>query len=73
MVAKIYIDNKKYKEINNSFDFKLIIFYNIYNRSCLLAKSYIIAFLIILKKLVQEYYYNYILLAKTFNTVYAYI
>jgi len=30
-VAKIYIEEQKYGGINESLDYKLIIFYNIYN------------------------------------------
>ena len=30
-IAKIYIKEQKYSSINKSLDYKLIIFYNIYN------------------------------------------
>ena len=30
--AKIYIEEQKYSSINKSLNYKLIIFYNIYNR-----------------------------------------
>ena len=30
-IAKIYIEEQKYSNINKSLDYKLIIFYNIYN------------------------------------------
>ena len=30
-VAKIYIEEQKYNSINKSLNYKLIIFYNIYN------------------------------------------
>ena len=30
-VAKIYIEEQKYSSINKSLNYKLIIFYNIYN------------------------------------------
>jgi hypothetical protein len=45
--------------MSNSFEFKLIIFYNIYKRSGLFPEGYIIMFFIILKGLAQAYYYNY--------------
>ena len=32
-VAKIYIEEQKYGNINESLNYKLIIFYNIYNRA----------------------------------------
>ena len=48
-IAKIYTGDQKYNGISNSFNFKLTIFYNIYKRSSLPFKSYIIAFPIILK------------------------
>ena len=51
-IIKIYTDNQKYNSINDSFNFKLTIFYNIYRRSSLPPKGYITAFSIILKGLV---------------------
>ncbi len=58
MIAKIYIDDQKYNGVNDSFDFKLTIFYNICKRSGLLLEGYIVAFFSILKGLVQDHYYN---------------
>jgi hypothetical protein len=51
IVAKIYIDSKKYDSIGNSFNFKLTIFLDIYKRSSLLPKAYMTAFPIMLKGL----------------------
>ena len=51
IIAKIYTDNQKYNKVNNSFNFKLTIFYNIYKRSGLPLKGYIMAFPSILKGL----------------------
>ena len=51
IIAKIYIDDQKYNKVNNSFNFKLTIFYNIYKRSGLPLESYIVAFPSILKGL----------------------
>jgi hypothetical protein len=59
--------------MSNSFDFKLIIFYDIYRRSSLPPKSYITTFPIILKGLAQVYYYNYNLFTKQFDIIYIYI
>ena len=58
IIVKIYTDDQKYNSVSNSFNFKLTIFYNIYRRSSLPPKSYITTFPIILKGLVQVYYYN---------------
>ena len=51
IIIKIYIDDQKYNGVNNSFDFKLIIFYNICKRSGLPLKGYIVAFSNMLKGL----------------------
>ena len=50
-ITKIYTDDQKYNIVSNSFNFKLTIFYNIYKRSSLLLKGYIMAFPNILKRL----------------------
>ena len=47
----------KYSNQNNSFTFKLVIFYNISIRANVLAKIKIKIFFIILKKLALDYYY----------------
>jgi hypothetical protein len=70
IIAKIYTDNQKYNNINNSFDFKLIIFYNIYRKSSLSPEGYMIMFSIILKGFAQVYYYNYNLSTKQFDIAY---
>ena len=57
-IIKIYIEEQKYNSYNNSFDFKLNIFYDIYNQSRLPINGYTKAFLIILKELALTYYYN---------------
>jgi hypothetical protein len=51
----------KYNKTSNHFDYKLIIFYNVYERVKLLREAYIRAFLIILKGLIKAYYFNNIL------------
>ena len=57
-VIKIYIKEQKYNNINNSFNYKLIIFLDIYNYIKLLKEALIHAFLIILKGLALDYFYN---------------
>jgi hypothetical protein len=59
---KIYTNKQKYNNINNSFNYKLIIFLDIYKRIELLEEALISAFPIILKGLALDYYYNTLLL-----------
>ena len=47
-IVKIYTKELKYSGINSSFNYKLIIFYDIYNRLNILQKTYNKALLIIL-------------------------
>jgi len=72
-ITKIYIDDQKYNRVSNSFNFKLTIFYNICKRASLPPKGYITIFLIILKGLTQNHYYNGSLLTKSFTKAYNYI
>ena len=64
IIIKIYTDDQKYNSMSNNFDFKLIIFYDIYRRSSLPPEGYITMFPIMLKGLAQVYYYNYNLSTK---------
>ena len=73
IITKIYTDNQKYSRVDNSFDFKLIIFYNIYNRASLLPKGYMTVFPTMLKGLTQAYYYNCSLSSKLFDAACTYI
>lgn len=57
-LVKIYTNEVKYSSQNNSFIFKLAIFYDIYARAIVLLKAKMKAFSIILKKLVLDYYYS---------------
>ena len=57
-IIKTYTEEQKYDGLNDSFDFKLNIFYDIYNRSRLLPKGYTKAFPTMLKGLALAYYYN---------------
>ena len=56
-LVKIYIINNKYSREDNNFDFKLIIFYNLYNRASILVLTKVNTYPIILKGLVLDYYY----------------
>ena len=73
IIVKIYTDNQKYNKVNNSFNFKLTIFYNIYKRSGLPLKGYIVVFPSMLKGLIQDYYYNSNLKLRPFMEAYNYI
>ena len=54
----MYIEELKYNGINDSFNYKLIIFYSICNRSNILQKAYNKALLIILTGLALNQYFN---------------
>ena len=64
IITKIYTDDQKYNSVSDSFNFKLIIFYNIYRKFSLPPKDYISTFPTILKGLAQAHYYNYSLSIK---------
>ena len=54
----MYTEELKYNSINGSFNYKLIIFYNIYNRSDVPQEAYNKALLIILIGLALNQYFN---------------
>lgn len=56
-LAKIYTENIKYSDHNNSFTFKLGIFDDIYSKADILFKAKMKAFFIMLKGLTLDYYY----------------
>src|SRR6266566_3184289 len=56
--VKIYIKKLKYNGINSSFNYKLTIFYNIYNQSNILQEAYNKALPIILTGLALNQYFN---------------
>ena len=57
IIIKIYTEESKYKNNKNSFNFKLIIFYNIYRYVNILYKAKIKAFPTMLKGLVLNFFY----------------
>jgi CO dehydrogenase/acetyl-CoA synthase epsilon subunit len=61
-VAKIYTNKQKYNGTNGSFNYKLTIFLDIYNRVELLEEALIRAFPTMLKGLALDRYYNALLL-----------
>jgi hypothetical protein len=66
-VAKIYSDSQKYSGVDDSFDFKLTIFYNICARSGLPPDSYALAFPSMLKSMAERHYFNAHLAAQPFK------
>ena len=60
-LAKIYINKVKYIGRNDSFIFKLVIFHNIFAKTNVPLEVKIKGFLIMLKKLVLDYYYSNIM------------
>ena len=57
IIIKIYIEESKYGSNKDSFNFKLVIFYNIYRRVNILYKAKVKAFPIMLKGLVLNFFY----------------
>jgi hypothetical protein len=57
-MLKSYTEPIKYRSKGDNFDLKLLMFYNIRIRVCLLIKASYIAFLIMLKGLTLDYYYT---------------
>jgi hypothetical protein len=56
--AKLYTDDQKYSGISGNFNFKLTIFYNIYERADILKRVYPKALSLMLQGLALDYYYN---------------
>jgi hypothetical protein len=57
-MSKSYTKPIKYRSKGDNFDLKLLMFYNICTRVCLLIKASHIVFPIILKGLALDYYYT---------------
>ena len=55
---KLYIEELKYSEENDNFDFKLIIFYNLYSRAAISLNVVSQAYLTMLRSLALDYYYT---------------
>jgi hypothetical protein len=66
-VVKIYTKEQKYNSTNSSFDHKLTIFLDICNRVKLPKEGYLRAFLIMLKGLALNHFYNAFLSQRTFQ------
>ena len=54
----MYIEEQKYGGLNESLDFKLTIFYDIYNRIDVPPEAYLKAFPTMLKGMALEHFYN---------------
>ena len=57
-LTKMYFDEIKYSDENNSFDYKLTIFYDVCITIDIINEIKITIFLIMLKKFVLNYYYS---------------
>ena len=57
IIIKMYTEESKYRNNKNSFNFKLIIFHNIYRHANILYKAKAKAFPIILKGLALDFFY----------------
>ena len=64
------MDDQKYSNISGNFNFKLRIFYNIYNKVDILFNAYLKALPFILIGLALNYYYNSKLAILIFNKAY---
>ena len=69
----MYIKELKYNNINSSFNYKLIIFYNIYNQLDVPQKAYNKALLIMLIGLALNQYFNSRLGNLLFKDTYKYL
>ena len=69
----MYTEELKYNGINSSFNYKLIIFYNIYSRLDVLQEAYNKALLIILTGLALNQYFNNRLGNLLFKNTYKYL
>jgi hypothetical protein len=65
--AKLYTDDQKYSGISGNFNFKLTIFYNIYERVDVPERAYPKALPLMLQGLALNYYYNAKLAIFTFE------
>lgn len=57
-LVRLYINKNKYTNQNDYFDFKLIIFYNLYSRASISNEVKVKAYLTILSKLALNHYYT---------------
>ena len=69
-ITKLYINNQKYSSISGNFNFKLIIFYNIYNKADIPPNTYFKALHFMLIGLALNHYYNGRLAILMFNKAY---
>ena len=69
-LAKIYIKKSKYSRKNDNFNYKLIIFNNLYNKISIPQKAKIKGFLIILHSITLNFYYRNKATYITFNSIY---
>ena len=68
-LAKIYIKKSKYSKKNNNFNYKLIIFNNLYNKVSIPQEAKTKGFLIILSSITFNFYYKNKAIYTIFNSI----
>ena len=68
-LAKIYTEESKYSKKDNNFNYKLIIFNNLYNKVNILQKAKIKGFLMMLYGITLNFYYKNKAIYITFNSI----
>ena len=69
ILAKIYIEERKYSREDNNFNYKLIIFNNLYNRVDIPQEVKIKGFLMMLYSITFNFYYKNKTIYITFNGI----
>ena len=68
-LAKIYIEKSKYSKEDDNFNYKLIIFNNLYNRVSIPQEAKIKGFLTMLYGITVNFYYKHKVIYITFNSI----
>ena len=66
----MYIEESKYSREDNNFNYKFMIFNDLYNRVSILQEAKIKGFLIILYSIILDFYYRNKATYITFNSIY---
>ncbi len=67
-LTKLYTNETKYSDENDNFSFKLIIFHDMYDRADIFHSIKLKVFLIMLKELTLDYYYENMTISIIFST-----
>ena len=68
-LAKMYTEESKYSKEDDNFNYKFIIFNNLYNRVSILQEVKIKGFLIMLHSITLDFYYKNKAIYTTFNSI----